>query len=459
MGLRVINSLSSTPQMAVLFSDESMLGAMLAFEMALARAEASVGVIPAQAVAAIEGAARAEFYDGAEIAAASLRSGTVTIPLVKALTERVRAVNPSAAAFVHWGATSQDVADTAIILVLKRSRDVFQADLARLEEALRRRSDANAHTIMLSRTLLQAAVPTTFGLKVAGWLGALRRNHARVQAAFEDALILQFGGAGGTLASLGDKGIAVGEVLARELSLGYPDAPWHTHRDRLATLMCALGVMTGSLGKIARDISLMTQNEIAEVSEPTEKGRGGSSAMPHKRNPVGCTLTLAAANQVPGLVSAFLTSMVQEHERAAGGLQSEWSTIGSIVQAAGLAVAAMSEVAEGLTVDAARMRANLDATRGTIFAERANILLSAKLGRDAASSIVDRALAATTKGRDFVDALSEMPEAAKVLDAATLSDLRSPGSYLGSAEQFRSNLVRSQKHEQADSDRSKGRKP
>jgi len=207
--------------------------------------------------------------------------------------------------------------------------------------------------------------------------------------------------------------------------------------------MCALGVMTGSLGKIARDISLMMQNEIGEVVEPAAKGRGGSSAMPHKQNPVGCILTLAAANRVPGLVSSFLSSIVQEHERAAGGWQSEWATVGSIVQAAGLAVASMAEVAQGLSVDAARMRANLDATRGTIFAERANMLLSAKLGREVASSLVERALAASAKDRDFVGVLTEMPEVANALDEATLKDLRSPESYLGSAETFRNNLVRS----------------
>lgn len=441
-GVHLINSLSTTPKMAALFSDESILRAMLAFEVGLARAEASVGVIPAAAVVPIESVARTELYDAGEIGTASLRSGTVTIPLVKALTERVREINPSAAGFVHWGATSQDVADTAIVLLLQQAKDILQSDLARMEDALGRHSDNNAGTVMLSRTLLRAAVPTTFGLKAAGWLGAVRRDHVRLNHAFEEALILQFGGAGGTLASLGDQGVAVGKAMARELSLDYPDAPWHTHRDRLASLMCALGVMTGSLGKMARDISLMMQNEIGELAEPVAKGRGGSSAMPHKQNPVGCTLTLAAASRVPALVSSFLCSMVQEHERAVGGWQSEWTTISSIVQAAGLAAASMAEVAEGLTIDRARMRANLDATGGTILAERATILLSAALGREVASSIVERALAECAKGIDFVDALAGQPEVAKVLDDATLKDLRSPESYLGSAEQFRSNLVR-----------------
>ena len=270
MVVRLIESLATTPKMAALFSDESVLDAMLAFEAGLARAEASLGIIPSTAVAPIENAARAELYDAGEIAAASVRSGTATIPLVKALRDRVGKVSPSAANFVHWGATSQDVSDTAIILLLKQARSILQADLARIEAVLYQLSEKHAHTVVLSRTLLQAAVPTTFGLKVAGWLGAVRRDHARLEDAFEQALVLQFGGAGGTLASLGDRGIAVGEALARELSLAYPDAPWHTHRDRLAALMCALGVMVGSLGKMGRDISLLMQNEVAEVA-----GAGG----------------------------------------------------------------------------------------------------------------------------------------------------------------------------------------
>jgi len=444
--MRLVDSLSTTRKMAAIFSDESILRAMLAFEVALARIETSLGIIPSSALAPIQRATRPELFNSSEIAAAGLRSGTITIPFVKSLTEQVQKANPSAAGFVHWGATSQDVADTAIILLLKQARDILQGDLARLESALQRLSEDHASTVMLSRTLLQAAVPTTFGLKVAGWLGAVQRNHVRLDHAFEQALILQFGGAGGTLASLCDKGIAVGQGIARELSLCYPDAPWHTHRDRLASLMCALGVTVGSLGKMARDISLLTQNEVAEVAEPVAKGRGGSSAMPHKQNPVGCTLTLAAAYRVPGLVSTFLSSMVQEHERAAGGWQSELATISSIVQETGLALASMAEVAEGLTVDPAAMRANLDATHGTIFAERATLLLAERLGREKASALVNRAIEESlATQRNFVDVLAESPQATAVLDAAALHDLRSPEHYLGVAEQFRRNLIEDKK--------------
>lgn len=445
MVARLVDSLGSTPGMAALFSDESILGAMLAFEVGLARAEAKLGIIPPAAVAAIEKVAHAELYDASEIAAASLRAGAVPIPFVKALTERVRNSDPAAAGFVHWGATSQDVADTAMILVLKQARDLLRADLMRLETALFQLSERHAGTVMLSRTLLQAAVPTTFGLKVAGWLGAVKRGRARLAGAFEEALVLQFGGAGGTLASLGDKGATVGEALAKEFSLGYPEAPWHTHRDRMATLMSMLGVLTASLGKMARDISLLMLNEVGEVAEPVAKGRGGSSAMPHKQNPVGCTLTLAAAYRVPGLVNTYLTSMLQEHERSAGGWQSEWPTISSIVQSAAVAASAMAEVAEGLTVDANRMRANLDATRGTIYAERATIVLGEKLGRDVAFALVERAVGeSASTGKHLVDVLAGMPEVCRALDAAALQNLRSPESYLGMAEVFRRSLTGSQ---------------
>ncbi len=457
--MRLIESSTTTPRIAELFSDRSILEAMLAFEVGLARAEASLGVIPLPAARTIENAASPQLYEAEALAAESLRSATVSIPLVKALTEQVKQIDPTAAGFVHWGATSQDVADTAIILVLQKSRAILQADLTRLEHALSQLSDRHAGTVMLGRTLLQAALPTTVGLKVAGWLGAIRRNHTRLDAAFEESLILQFGGAAGTLASLGDQGVAVGKVLSAELGVGYADAPWHTHRDRLAALMCALGVLVGSLGKMARDISLLSQNEIGEAAEPAAEGRGGSSALPHKQNPVGCTLALSAAYRVPGLVSTFLSSMVQEHERAVGGWQSEWATISAIVQAASLAATSMAEVAEGLTVNAARMRENIEATHGAIFAERATLLLAKKLGRDAARKVVERAVQqSVANNREFAQVLAEMPEAKKVLDAATVKDLQSPKAYLGVAEQFRRSLVNPKAHKHPVRDHSAKRK-
>jgi 3-carboxy-cis,cis-muconate cycloisomerase len=265
-----------------------------------------------------------------------------------------------------------------------------------------------------------------------------------LQQASADALVLQFGGATGTLAALGDQGAAVAEALAAELELPLPDAPWHTHRDRLATLVCACGVLVGSLGKIAHDISLLSQSEVAEVSEPGGEGRGASSAMPQKRNPVGCVVALAAATQVPALVSSYLSAMVQEHERAAGGSQAEWPIIAEIIQATGAATNAMAEVAEGLTVDPARMRKNLESTMGTVFAEKAAVLLASKVGRSRAHKLLEevtrRALA---QHKSLTEALREMREVKEHLDQSQLKALEIPEEYLGSAEWFRRRLLES----------------
>ncbi len=442
MPARLIESLATTDAFAELFSDRSVLQAMLDFEVGLARAQARVGIVPQSAADAIAAAAKPESFDPAGLAKDALLAGALAIPVVKALTERVRASDTKAAGFVHWGATSQDVSDTALVLMLKRAQPILESDLARLEVTLQRLAEQHANTVMIGRTLLQAAPPTTFGLKAAGWLGSVHRCKVRLAAAFTEALMVQLGGATGTLASLGPHGIAVGRALAEELQLGFPDAPWHTHRDRLAGLVCACGILTGSLGKMARDISLLMQNEVAEAAEPSGPGRGGSSTMPHKRNPSGCVVTLAAANRVPGQVASFLSAMVQEHERAVGSWQAEWPTVAALVQATGVAAAAMAEVAEGLSVDGVRMRANIDATRGVIFAERAMMLLGEKLGRDVAHKLLEEATRRTTaQGRHLSEILSEMPEVRPHLDPATLQKLEAPEEYLGSADAFRKSLL------------------
>jgi 3-carboxy-cis,cis-muconate cycloisomerase len=451
MPARLIDSLGTTGPLADVFSDESVLQAMLDFEAALARAEAEAGIIPKAAAAAIGSAAVAKEFDAAKLTREALRAGTPAIPLVKALTARVRDVDSGAARFVHWGATSQDVADTALVLLLARARLILGADLARLEEALARLSQQHRDTIMLGRTLMQAAPPITFGLKAAGWLGAIRRSRQRLEAAFAEALVLQFGGASGTLAALGSQGLVVGQALARELHLGFPDAPWHTHRDRLAAVVTGCSVLTGCLGKMARDISLLMQEEVGEVSEPGGEGRGGSSTMPQKQNPMASALALGSADRVPGLVAAFLTGMVQEHERGVGGWQSEWPTIAAVVQATGLAAASMAEAAEGLGVDKARMRANIAATQGAVFSERAMMLLGSALGRDVAHKLLgEAARKANAEGRRLSEVLSEMPEVARVIDGATMRDLETPESYLGMAEALRKRLLSPEKQDSHD---------
>ncbi len=441
--MRLIDSLATTDVLAKVFSDASVLDAMLRFEVALARVEARVGIVPQATAEKIASAAMPDFFDAEAISRDGLRVGTPVIPLVKALRERVHAVDPAAASFVHWGATSQDVADTALVLLLKQARTLFESDLSRLEESLLQLAEKHANDVMLGRTLLQAAPPVTFGLKAAGWLGAIHRSHRKLNESFSDALILQFGGASGTLAFLGDKGIAVGKALADELELAYPEAPWHTHRDLLAVLMCACGVLTGALGKMARDISLLMQNEIGEVAEGRDGG-SGSSTMPHKHNPVGCVLTLAAANRVPGLVAAFLSGMIQEHERGAGGWQAEWPTVAGIIQATGLAIHSTAEVVEGLSVDTARMRSNIEATHGAVFAEKAMLLLSPSIGREAAHGLLEKASReAVASGRHLSEVLADMAEVKGHLDSKALHDLKNPDLYLGVAEQFRTRLLSS----------------
>jgi 3-carboxy-cis,cis-muconate cycloisomerase len=442
--MRLIDSLATTPGLAEVFSDISVLHSMLQFEAALATAEARVGVIPESAAASIAAAAIPEGFDIALLAEKSLRAGTPAIPLVSALTDRVRASSEESARFVHWGATSQDVADTAIVLLLDRSRAILAADHHALQAALRRLSGQHAGAVMLGRTLLQAAPLVTFGLKAAGWFGAAIRGWKRVDSRFEESRFLQFGGASGTLAALGENGIAVARALAAELRLKLPDAPWHTHRDRLAALVCACGVYVGSLAKMARDIALLMQNEVAEAAEPAGVGRGGSSTMPHKRNPTGCSLTLAAAARVPGYVSQFLSGMAQEHERAVGGWQAEWATIARVIQDTGLALASMREVAEGLVVHPRRMRENIASTRGVVFAERAAMLLGPALGRAVAHEILEQATRrAIETGRNLKQVLAEIPEVTRVLTPAQIDDLDSPESYLGSAEIFRKQLLES----------------
>jgi 3-carboxy-cis,cis-muconate cycloisomerase len=443
MSGRLIESLAATPVLADLFSDESVLQSMLDFEAALARAEARIGVIPATVGAAITAAAKAKNFDAAALADAGFRAGTPAIPLVKALTERVRKSDADAARFVHWGATSQDVADTAMSLLLRRAEPILSADLMRLEKALADLSERHKDAVMLGRTLLQTAPPVTFGLKAAGWLSSIRRGRVRIQRAFQAAAVLQFGGASGTLASLGEQGIAVSKALSAEL--GFPSDqiyPWHTQRDQLATLICACGVLTGSLGKIARDVSLLMQNEVSEAAEPGGEGRGGSSTMPNKRNPTACALTLAAAVRVPGLVASFLSAMVQEHERGLGGWQAEWPIVAAVIQSTGVASASMAEAAEGLFVDAERMRVNITNTNGAIFAERAMMSLGAKLGRDVAHRLLEAATKRSAKeGRHLAAVLAEIPEVAAHLNPAELEELETPEQYVGSAEAFRKALL------------------
>lgn len=436
--MSLFDNMGTTPALDEIFSDAALVIAMLRFEVALARAQARVGIIPAPAAEAIAAAASAKAIDPAEIGRAAHSSGTIAIPLVASLTARVRDDSPDAAAFVHRGATSQDVTDTALVLCLAGAGRLLSDDHERLQSGLRRLSDAHANTVMLGRTLLQPATPTTFGLKVAGWFGAITRSGLELKRTFREASVLQFGGACGTLAALGTDGVAVATELGRELDLRVPDAPWHTHRDRLARLVAACGIYTGTLGKIARDISLLMQHEVAEAAEPG----GGSSTMPHKRNPAGCAIVLAAATRLPGLVATFLSGMAQEHERGLGNWHAESATVSAAVQTTGSALAALVDVIERLTIDPVRMRANIDSMGGLVYAERAMMLLTPALGRLAAERVIAAAVQeARSTRRGFVETLAAVPEVHAALGPGGLNTLDRPEAYLGAAEYFRRSLL------------------
>jgi len=437
MTSRLIDCLATTDALADLFSDASMLRAMLDFEAALARVEAQAGIIPPRAAQVIGKASRSDGFDPQDIARAARQSATPSIPLVEALIRRVGTIDEPSAAFVHWGATSQDLADSAMLVLLKRGHQILKADHVRLARGLRWLSDNHASSVMLGRTLLQPATPITFGLKAAGWYAAAERSWTSLHAAFDSAAVIQFGGAAGTLAALGQDGPDIARALAHELGLA-PAAPWHTHRDRLANVIASSSLYTAALAKIARDVALLMQAEVGEVAEDG----GGSSTMPQKRNPSGCAVALAAAVRMPGIVSAFLAGMIQEHERAVGGWQAEWPLVADAVQTTGAALASLARVIETLEAYPEKMRANIDATKGIIFAERASILLRSTLGRGPAQRLVEEAVERSrTSGVTLTEALKESPEVARVLSSGQLEELMRPEAYLGASEMIRKELL------------------
>lgn len=351
---------ASTPQMIEAFGDEALLAAALRFEAALARAQASAGLI-AEADATAIGAACAQPFDIAELAAAARQAGTLAIPLVQRLRERVEAAGGNGAA-VHKGVTSQDLADTALMLQAKAGLELLRRDGARLRDGLARLAWDHAATPIAGRTLLQAALPTTFGLKAAQWLLGVDEALARLEREAAGAVMLQLGGAAGTLAGLAGRAAQVAALLGEDLGLPVPALPWHARRGALAGLASALAILTGAAAKVAGDVSLLAQSEVAEAFEPKEDGRGGSSAMAHKRNPTGCQVALSAAIRTPQLAASLMAGLtVQQHERGLGGWQAEAPVLASLFELCHGAVAAMATVAEGLEIHPERMAANLAA--------------------------------------------------------------------------------------------------
>ena len=433
----MLDALFRTDAVREIFSDRARLQGMLDFEAALARATARAGLIPDTAVAQIESQCRAELFDIETLARGAEQAGNPAIPMVKALTTLVEGRNREAARYVHWGATSQDAMDTGLVLQLRGALDIVEADLARLSASLVKLARKHRRTPAAGRTWLQQAAPLTFGLKVAGWLSAIGRHQQRIRELRSRALVLQFGGATGTLAATGSRGLDVASALAADLKLDQPDLPWHAHRDRVAEVATTLGLLVGSLGKMARDVSLSMQTEIGEVFEPAAAGRGGSSSMPHKRNPVSAAVVLAAATRVPALVSVMLSAMVQEHERGLGNWHAEWETLPEICMLSAGALAHMADVVEGLEVDAARMRENLDVTRGLILAEAVSVALAPKIGKAPAHQLVEDACRqAVEQHQHLRDVLGKDARITAHLSAADLDRLFDPENYLGLAEQL-----------------------
>ena len=410
-------------------SDAAWVQALLDVEAALARASARVGLVPPEAAEAISERARSAVVDAAAIGREAVAVGNPVEPLVRAL---VAQLPEDAARHVHRGATSQDVLDTASMLVARRALAPLVEELAAAADACARLAREHRATPIAARTLLQQALPTTFGLKAAVWLVGLDEARALLDDVRARQLAVQLGGAGGTLSSLGDRGPEVAQALAEELELAEPLLPWHTVRVRPAALAARLGIAAGVLGKIARDVVLLAQTEVAEVAEPSG---GGSSALPQKRNPVRAVIALACAQRTPGLVATILAAMPQEHERAAGGWQAEWETLRDLFRLAGTAAVSMRESLDELRIDPARMRANLDATGGLVLAESVATALAEHVGRPTAHDVVTAAAArSVTESRPFRDVLLEVPEIERALGADGVDAALDPARSLGAAE-------------------------
>jgi 3-carboxy-cis,cis-muconate cycloisomerase len=429
----ILGTLYGSDAMRAVFDETAYFQRMLDVEAALARVQARLGIIPADAAEAIVAAAKFENLRTEDLAASARNVGYPVVGLVAGLA---KAAGP-AGAWTHWGATTQDIMDTATVLQVRDGLDLIETALSAILAALIKQADTHRATVMAGRTHLQQALPVTFGLKCAIWampflshLDRLRQLRRRVQT-------VEFGGAAGTLASLSDQGIAVMEALAVELGLHTPLAPWHVCRDALAETVSLLGLITGTLAKIATDIILLAQTEVGEIAEPYVAGRGQSSTMPQKRNPIASEYILAAARMVQALVPVMQGAMAQDHERATGPWQAEALALPQAFVLTHGALLLTQSVAEGMVVDAARMRANLDITHGLIVSEAVMMGLAPVLGRGEAHHVVKHACdVALTRKIPLADALLQDKAVAETLDRAAIERMIDPANYLGSTQAF-----------------------
>jgi 3-carboxy-cis,cis-muconate cycloisomerase len=437
--------LISSAAMRAILDDRARLQRMLDFEAALTRAEAAVGVIPASAVDPIAAACRAEHYDIAALGEAAAAAGNLAGPLVDALTAEVAKTDAAAASCVHWGASGQDVMDTALVLELRVGIDALISDLGRAIEAFTTLAGRQRRTAAVARMSLRHALPMPFGLKLAGYAAALGRSRERLKRLRKDALVLQFGGSVGTLAALGDQGLNVTDRLSALLDLPAPEAPWHSYRDRLAEVASAFGILAGTCGKIGRDILLLMQDEVAEIFEPPlAPGSEGAAAAPRRPGPAAAAADMAvsAAMIAPQLVATILACETQEHEHALATWQAEWATFPALALVTSGALAAVADLAQGIEVDPDRMRTNLDITQGLIMAEAITLALAGKISRPEARKLVEEASqnAARDKSR-LQDVLLADARVTAHLPAPVLSRLFEPMSHQGAAQTFIDRLV------------------
>lgn len=433
----LLRGMFSTLPVCTSLNDQAQLKAMVAFEVALAQAEATLGLIPEEAAQGIAAHAQVENLDIPALALEARAAGNVAIPFVKRLTALIAEQDTEAARYVHWGATSQDVLDTATVLQLRNAVSYIRQDCIELEHCLAGLVIKYQDTILPGRTWLQHAVPTTFGLKAAGWLTAASDARYGLEGALQKACMLQFGGAAGTLASLQNRGLGVAECLARSLDLTLPPLPWHTLRGPLVECGSALGLLCGVMGKLARDLSLMMQTEVAELSPPGGKAQGGSSTMPHKKNPVDCAIALSVATQAPGLVSTLFSCMVQEHERGLGGWHAEWQTLPALLRLTAASVERMKHTVTCMQVLPAVMGHNLEKTHGLTMAESVSMALAVQLGKEKAHHILQElSHQATDNDQPLFDFLMKDSRITTVLSYEKISSLMNPSHYLGSSQVF-----------------------
>lgn len=433
--------LFSTTAMTRVFSAESQLRAMMRFEWALVCALERHGLAESGSGRVLEGLLRVAFevafIDMDALQRDAKESGNIVIPFVRQLTAAVKARSESAARTIHLGATSQDVLDSVLVLQMRDALKLIEEAMQRLDQALVCQVKLHAETVLSGRTWLQVGPPTTLGLKLAGTLSALRRHRDRLHSLTHRVIVLQFGGAVGTRAALGNRGEQVAAELAQILELQQPDLPWHTQRDNMAEAVGVLALLTGSLAKFAKDVALLMQSEVGELSESKVEGRGGSSTMPHKHNPVACAAVLAVHTSMPALAATMLAAMPQEHERGLGLWQAEWETVPEAFRRTAAALEYSAEIAEGLEVDAARMQANLDATLGLPMAEAISVALAQKIGRSKAHELLRIATdTAFHEKRKLSEVLKQLPDVTQHLSNSEIDQLLDPRHYLGSARQF-----------------------